>query len=285
MSDRFNPAAVITDASGSNWGFGTTTALSLWVTGTVLALPTGSQVITGSVAVNNIVSVTGSVGIVTPLFVQGMAASGSAKVGNPVFVAGIDSSGSIRPWLHDGDGIAVVRSREEATFFVVVTGSQIGNNKSMTSVVNSVGSGVLIRVHGVWITNVQVSAITGIASLFEFRRITGHSAGTQVSSIDSSETSDVLSSNVTVRAGATVAGESSALIWRAYWSSDDWGPGTLDVEASEHSFQNMFPLLQFPLKIKPITLRAGEGLTVKHAANSTAGTFDIFVVFSQVTVP
>jgi hypothetical protein len=34
---------------------------------------------------------------------------------------------------------------------------------------------------------------------------------------------------------------------------------------------------------KPITLRSGEGITVKFATSSTVGTFDLTLVFTQAS--
>lgn len=215
---------------------------------------------------------------------QGPVASGSLAVGNPVFVAGIDPQGFIRPQLMEADGTGIVRQREEATFVAWVTGSAIGNGKSMLSILNAAGSPVVVKVREIYLINIQEAVITGINAVWELRRMKGHSGGTAIASgsIETMDLVDSLNSNVTIRTGASaITSESSVLLWRAKWSTDEWGTGSTEDEDNEHSFQTMFPIYQRrDPNEKPITLRAGDGLTVKQIINSTQGTMDLAIVFT-----
>ncbi len=154
----------------------------------------------------------------------------------------------------------------------------------MLSIANAVGSPVVIRVREVWLMNVQEAAVTGVNSVFEFRRMKSHSGGTAIASgsIETMDLIDSINSNVTLRTGATITTESSVVMWKAKWSSDEWGTGSSEDEDTEHSFQQMTPLfVRRDPNTKPLTLRAGDGLTVKHIVNSTQGTFDLAIVFTQ----
>lgn len=217
--------------------------------------------------------------------VQGQAASGSAAVGNPVYIAGIDPTGFVRPPLVEQDGTFQVRDREETTFIAWVTGSQIGNNKSMLSILNAAGSPVVIRVREVWLMSTQEAAVTGVNSQFELRRMKNHSGGTSIASgsIETMDLADSLNSNVSIRTGATtITTESSVVLWKAKWSSDEWGTGTTEDEDNDHALQQMLPLFaRRDPSMKPLTLRGGDGMTVKHTVNSTQGTFDLAIVFTQ----
>jgi hypothetical protein len=147
---------------------------------------------------------------------------------------------------------------------------------------NASSSGVTIKIHEIFLVNVKTSAVTGVTCTFELRRITGHSSGTAITDIEELETSDALDSDVTIRTNSTVSGESTALLWRSIFSTDEWGTGTLDVEGLDQVFQTMFPIYARKTNsTKPITLLEGEGLTLKCATNTTTGSFDIMVVFTQ----
>jgi len=199
------------------------------------------------------------------------AASTAAVAADPALVVAISPNNNVS-----------VLYRELATFTALATAIVPANNKSMWSILNAVGSSVRIKIQEIYLVNVKVSGVTGVAITFELRRIIGHSAGTAITAIEKMDSADTLDSNVTVRTNATVAGESATLLWRNIWSSDEWGPGAQDVESSDHDLQTMFPI--FAKKTndsKSVLLRAGEGMTVKCATSTTAGTFDLLVIFTQ----
>lgn len=265
---------------------------SVFITGS-LTLSQGTQIVSGTVNLDrgNTIStplfISGSVGLTAlsdaagRIIVAGSSASGSAQSSDPILIAGIDASGSVRLPLIDYDGTTFIKHREEATFVYAATGVAIGNNKSMISLLNA-SSAKVIRIQEIWIRNVQTSTVTGVVSTFEIRRVTGHSAGTLVTA-EKMDSADMLDSGVTLRTGATVSGESATLLWRVLFSSDEWVPNTADAETQERVFQNAFPVyVRRDLSLKPITLWPGQGISVKHIVNSTAGTFDLFVVLTQV---
>ncbi len=197
-------------------------------------------------------------------------------------VGGSDGT-NLRPLRTRTNGVLLQRSEEIQSFVLYQPAVVVGNNKSMVSLLNAGCSTVVVRIESISIVNAQITAVTGVVGTFELRRITGHSAGVEVTTrVEDFDTANVLDANVTARTGATVAGESTKLLKRALWSTDEWGTGTVDVEAQDHSLQTLLPLFQrrTPMQ-QPIVLRAGEGLTVKFATHSTAGSFDIEIVFSQ----
>lgn len=212
--------------------------------------------------------------------VTGKDAVGAAPTNNPVVVAGWDGTNVVRLRLNS-DGTVATSDKELATFTVAGTSIASANNKSMISVLNADAS-LIIKIHEIYVINVRTTSATGVVGAFELRRITGHSGGTTLTSV-SMDTSDTLDSDITVRTGATVSGESSTLMWRSLFSTDEWGPGTFDTESSDHIFQTMFPIFSRKTDsgTKALTLRQNEGLTVKFATNSTTGEFDLFLVLTQ----
>lgn len=201
-----------------------------------------------------------------------------------LWVAGSDDGTSRRTIKTLLDGTVQTRYKELPTFHVVATDVVLGNNKSMLSIANAGGSTVNLKILAIYLVNSATAGVTGVATLFELRRCVGHSAtGTLISTADRADTTDaVQNASVTIRTGATITTESTNLIHRVEWSSDEWGPGTVDVEAQDHALQNLIPLFKMhSQEQKPLTLRAGEGLTVKCATNTVAGVFDVIVVFAQ----
>lgn len=199
------------------------------------------------------------------------AASTAAVAADPALVVAVSPNNT-----------SFTRDREFATFTALATGIALGNNKSMFSIQNANGSAVRCRIHEIYLVNVQTSNVTGVVVNFELRRATSHSSGTQITAIERMETTDTLDSSITVRTNATITSESATLLWRNLWSSDDWGTGGADVESNAHDFQTMFPIYSRKTQgLKPIILNANETLTIKCATNTTAGTFDLMVVFTQ----
>lgn len=212
--------------------------------------------------------------------ITGKNANGTPPTANPILIAGWDGTNVVQLRLNS-DGSVATADRELATFVSTGTSIASAQNKSMISILNADAT-LVTKIHEIYVVNVQTSSVTGVTGTFELRRITGHSAGTLLTPV-SMDTSDTLDSDITVRTGSTVAGESSNLMWRALFSTDEWGPGSSDVESNDHIFQTMFPIFSRKTDsgTKPLVLRANEGLTVKFATNSTTGSFDIMVVFSQ----
>ncbi len=173
-----------------------------------------------------------------------------------------------------------VAEREYATFSVYAQSVALGNNKSMVSLVNTSGSTVKVRIKEIRIINTQTSALTGVNADFRLLRCVSHSSGTQITP-EAHDTTDSLDSAVTARTGATIGTEGSAVLRRWMWSSDEWSFGAPDVESADHAMQNLWPAYDTASKTKPITLNADEGITIKQVTNSSNGTFDILVVFTQ----
>lgn len=169
---------------------------------------------------------------------------------------------------------------EFATFIATAQSVAIGNNKSMISVVNTTGSTIKIKLRSLKIITAQTVAVTGVIADFRLLRCVTHSAGTSITP-DAYETTDSLSASVTVRTGATIGTEATGILRRIQYSTDEWGPGATDVESLDHIMQLGLNLLDVPLKSKPITLLANQGITLKQITNSAVGTFDIELMFTQ----
>lgn len=177
-------------------------------------------------------------------------------------------------------GTAVVSDVEPATFIAVASSVAIGNGKSMISLLNASGSAVTVKILNIYLINTQTSAVTGVIADFSLFRCTGHSAGTAITTT-TMLTTDSLNASVTARTGATITGEIATPLRRVLWSSDEWGVGGTDVENAQNAAQYQSAFWSNFVRGKRLTLLAGEGVTLKQTVNSTAGTFDVQIIFTQ----
>lgn len=195
-------------------------------------------------------------------------------------VAGKDGYGAAVPISTLNNGVIQNRYYELATFNACATNITTAQNKSLFSIVNT--SAKIIRIEEIYLINVRTANVTGVTGTFELRRILDHSGGTLISNIETYESGDLLDSGITVRTNSTVLSESSNMLWRTIFSTDEHGIAGIDVTSTQHIFQTMFPIfVKKTNNSKTITLKNNEGLNLKFIQNSNTGIFDIFCVFTQ----
>lgn len=279
------------------------------ITGTVLAIPTGTQTVAGTVtavitgtvqtAVQSLPNITGSVNVTNSLF----NVTGSVGVNNTVRVTGslavdnvvrITTTGSLPVTANISVSGSTISSTNPlpvtqassafATFTVMALTTAIGNNKSMLSIYNPVGSGIKLKLREFYIRNPQTTAITGIAAdfrVYRFSSVSAPAAGTTLTPV-AHDTDDTIAVGVSCKTGATISGEEATPLDRMVMSTDEWGPGTLDVEANQQAIANYLPArAKRDPQLKALTANPGQGLHMKHVVNSTAGNLDIIFVFTQ----
>lgn len=268
-------------------GGSVTTAAPTYTTGQMnaLSLTTGGLLRVDGSGTTQPVSGTVTVTQSTPANLRAQTSSesntGSAVPTQAAMIGGSDGT-NLRALRVLTDGTLQTRYKELATFTLLSTATSPGNNKSMLSITNGSGSTVKVRISAIYMVNVQGSAVTGVAGTFELRRCTSHASGTAITTIETMDTGDSLNGSITARTNATITGESSTLLWRSLFSTDEWGPGGADVESATHDWQTFYPVwVKKDNDNKPIILNANEGLTVKFATNSSVGSFDIMMVFTQ----
>lgn len=174
-------------------------------------------------------------------------------------------------------GTITTTTVELPTFSIVAQSVQVGNNKSLLSIQNTSTS--LIKIREIWLINDRTSAVTGVAGEFQFKRITSFTGGTSLTSV-SYDTADTLPAGITLATGATVSGEDTFPLRVGTWSTDEWGPGTLDQEGLDHGLQQIEPFWKQTVNGKAIVLRQNQGAHLKFATNSTAGFFNVRLIFT-----
>jgi hypothetical protein len=173
------------------------------------------------------------------------------------------------------------RLYEEKTFSVYTENVSNANNKNMLAILNKGGSGMIVRVTGIKIINTTSNSITGIKASFELKRINGFT-GTSNVVIQSHDTFDTVPTTIIAGTGGSVLGEATTALNKWFWSTDEWGVGTLDQEGSQLSTQNTF-LWEAKRGSKPYTLRENEGIMLVFRGSSSAGTHDILFEIEVAT--
>lgn len=164
------------------------------------------------------------------------------------------------------------------SFTAVAEAVVLANQKSLLSLANTHAS-KLVRIWRVYLMNAQTAAVTGVVAQFQLRRFATHSAGTVVTPV-LLDTSETLDAAITARSNGTLVSLAASALVSRRWSTDEWGPGTLDVEAAQIVQQNTMPFWEPMGALRPITLRQNEGLSVHCNTNTTAGSCDVEIHFT-----
>ena len=176
---------------------------------------------------------------------------------------------------------------EEQTFTVIASAVTPGNNKSMLAIYNPTGSGYTLKLREFYLRNAATTAVTGVVANFELHRFASGSAptgGTNLTtSIVAHDSNDSIPASMRASTGDTISGEIAAPLDLIRMSTDEWGPGTADVESYQQAISSYLPArAKRDGLLKPFFARPGEGLHMKFATNSTAGSIDVVFVFTKV---
>lgn len=273
-----NPVGVVLD--GAIYRLQTSTDVAKWIGSTAPTVGQKAMASSLPIAVASDQSVIPAHGAITHDSVDSgnpLKVGGKATLGLPVRVA---SGDRVDGW-YDLHGAQVVQAEELPTFSygVAAATSSAGGDASLLSIVNTHASKI-VRIKELSIVNHRTASATGVAMTFTINRITGHSGGTALTA-GQYDTTDALDAAITGRTGATVSGEVNPALDGRIWSTDEWGPGTLDQEGFDHGLQSLLPWIagRDPHR-KRITLRQNEGLHIKAVTASGTGIFGVQLDFT-----
>lgn len=178
---------------------------------------------------------------------------------------------------------------EEATYTAMAQNVLTNaNGKSVLALFNPPASGYTIKLREIYVRNPRTAAITGILGYFRLHALRDVGAnvtgGTAVTAI-AHDSADAIPAGLVISTGGTVTGEIATPLDKMTISTDEWGPGTLDVEGSQQAVANYLPArTKRDALLKPFYARAGEGLHMKFDAVSgtPAGELDFIFVFTKV---
>ena len=169
---------------------------------------------------------------------------------------------------------AVFQSAEE-THYAFADAVAFAANKHHISILNAAGSGKVVKVRKIFPCDLQLAAATGVAVRFDFKRATAHSAGTLITPEKADSNNAALPAQITVRTGAGVT--EGNILWPYTCTNDEVGATQAFASAQLMQALNSVPDGN---EIQELTLREGEGLTVKQITSTAVGSFGWLMVFT-----
>lgn len=149
-------------------------------------------------------------------------------------------------------------------------------NKHFFSLLNGAASGKILRVHGLWLVNLQVDAVTGVGVRFEVKRIATLSGGSAITARPADTRNAALPSQVSIATGATI-GE-GAFLWAFTILNDEVANASVFPANVGMMGEN---LIKRPVDwLQPITLLEAEGITLKQITATAVGQAGVLSVFT-----
>lgn len=162
------------------------------------------------------------------------------------------------------------------TYYAVADAVNFVQNKHHISILNAAGSGSLVRIRRMFVINTQLVAATGVAVRFDFKRATAHSGGISINPEMADTTNPAVPAQITIRTNASPVTEGN-LLWPFTCTNDEVGATQAFPSSALMQYSNI--MVSGP-EVQELTLREGQGLTVKQITNSTIGSFAWFMVFT-----
>ncbi len=150
-------------------------------------------------------------------------------------------------------------------------------DKHHISIFNPAGSEYVLRLRKLFLTNLQLSAVTGVGMRFDMRRITGLSVGTDITPRAHDTAYTALPSGLLVKTGGT--GVDGSLIAPLTVNNDEIA---LTGVAYDYQSINWLPEGE---GMQHLSLRAGEGFSVRQITTSTVGSFGWLLIFTAERGP
>jgi hypothetical protein len=169
-----------------------------------------------------------------------------------------------------------------ATYTLAVQGTAFALNKSLASIFNGAGSGVVLKIKRVWPLNNQTAAVTGVLALLELRRTSADSGGVTVAPTKHDTASANLPAAVRAGTGATVTNTADIPFRRVTWSNDEPAVSSLTNDEIEclPALTCIFDAATGDPDVEPIVLREGQGLTLTNTTNTSVGVIDVIIEFT-----
>lgn len=162
------------------------------------------------------------------------------------------------------------------TYYAVADAVAFAANKHMISLYNAAGSGKLVVLKKLYLINVQLTAVTGVAVRQDFKRFSAvHTGGTAITPVPCDSSNPALPAGVTVKTGATVTDLS--LLFPMAFSNDEIGATQAFPSVQLQAGINWLPEGS---EVQEVRLREGEGVTVKNITSTVVGSFSYMLVFT-----
>ena len=158
------------------------------------------------------------------------------------------------------------------TYYALADAVGFAANKHMISLYNASGSGKLVVLKKMYLVNLQLATVTGVAVRQNFSRFSAvHSAGTLITPTSNDSLNPAIPAGITVRTGATLT--AGSLLFPLTFANDE-------VSATQ-AFPSV-PLQWLPEgnEVQEVRLREGEGVTVQNITSTVIGSFAYMFVFT-----
>lgn len=193
------------------------------------------------------------------------------------------ASGSVSKLLHSDKIGNLYSRRADVPTYVLYQNVATANDKSLVSIYN--GGTKIVKISSVRVRNSRTSFVFGtICTLGAFRFTGSPSGGSDITSqaqVYDTDNPSLTSQSISLKTGATINNESAYPLYRTFAGTGGWDQTFSDPEFIERLQQiqiNWFEKIDSGFQ--SITLRNGEGLTIKCETNTTTGIFDIHMVFT-----
>lgn len=171
--------------------------------------------------------------------------------------------------------LLVKSARKPNTYIALADNVACAQNKQHISILNAVGSGKKVKIHKLLQISNTLTAVTGVGVRYDVKKITAHSVGTSITPEKMDSSNAELQAEITVRTGATVT-EGNTL-FPITLANDEI---LLTGGSASNDFRSALNYLPDTDETQKITLREGEGLTVKQITNSAVGAYNWIIVFT-----
>lgn len=162
------------------------------------------------------------------------------------------------------------------TYYALADAVAFAANKHMISLYNAAGSGVMVVIKKLYLINLQLSAVTGVAVRQDFKRFTAvHTGGTAITPVSNDTTNPALPAGVTCKTGATLT--DVTLLFPLTFANDEVGATQAFPSVQLQAGINWIPEGS---EVQEVRLREGEGVTVKNITSTMVGSFAYMFVFT-----
>lgn len=162
------------------------------------------------------------------------------------------------------------------TYYALADAVGFAANKHMISLYNASGSGKLVVLKKLYLVNLQLATVTGVAVRQNFSRFSAvHSAGTLITPTSNDSLNPAIPAGITVRTGATLT--AGSLLFPLTFANDEVGATQAFPSVQLQAGINWLPEGN---EVQEVRLREGEGVTVQNITSTVIGSFAYMFVFT-----
>ena len=162
------------------------------------------------------------------------------------------------------------------TYLVIAEDCAFANAKQHISIYNGAGSGKVVRVSKLFMTNMLANVtVSGGIRRLDVKRATNFSGGSDLTPLKHDLSNNDIPAQILLKTGATVT--EGSLLFPLIFPDDEMLLTQNSMAQQIFSGINWIPE---GIEIQEVTLNEGEGITIKQVTNSTVGITTWIIVFT-----